>query len=292
MDLLEIRKKAKKRKEESGPAAAVEPKLAPNSPAPKKSRPVEDEAELSATFAQDFDAYLIEQEQVAREAPVPVKKKIAPVAMPVVAPAAPAAPAPSERDLDLESFAKAFGHDAPRKQAETMDVDSAFLDLATEELYRHSYLDNKVTEEVELCELLSCMIANEQYGVNIHKIKEIIKMREITEVPRAPKFILGIITLRGRVIPIFDLRERLALEATAFSRSTKIVVVHHREELYGLIVDAVIDVARFPLAQIEATPQVMVGVEAKYIQGIGRAGNQMIILLNLEEVLSLEAVAA
>jgi purine-binding chemotaxis protein CheW len=277
--LLEIRKKAKKQKAAPVsaqppapvPAPAAEPVViaAPPPPPAKQAAPPPPPPPPAAPgvevtrVAQHVDPFAASFEAFLQQNPGPGPAKVA-------AAGAAAQPASEEQN----------------------PLEQVFLDLATEELYRHSYLADVVVEEVEQREVLSCMLAAEQYGINIHRIKEIIKVRDITEVPRAPRFILGIITLRGRVIPVFDLRERLALPVTPLGRESKIVVVHHNAEFYGLVVDTVIDVSRFPVHSIESTPPVMAGVEAKYIEGIGRAGDQMIILLNLDEVLNLEAAAA
>jgi purine-binding chemotaxis protein CheW len=286
VDLLEIRKKAKKQKvadqEQAKPTPAAEPivELPPEIPQPPQA-----EAKPAPPAPKPQPA---PRSQVAPEiSPESFEAFFQSTAKPSSPVAPPVAATPLE--LDLGGMAKAFGEEPAEK---VQGLDSLFLDLAAEELYRHSYLADGVIEEGEQREVLSCMLASEQYGIDIHRIKEIIKMREITEVPRAPAFIPGIITLRGRVIPVFDLRERLGLEKADLGRESKIVVVHHREELYGLIVDAVIDVSRFPESSVESTPPVMASVEAKYLEGIGRTGDQMIILLDLDEVLSLEAASA
>ena len=186
-----------------------------------------------------------------------------------------------ESQLDTETAAR----DADPEGVEFADSD--FLELASEELFRHTY-DLDQPEEEQQREVLLCRIADEEYGIDIHRIKEIIKLRSITEIPRAPKFILGIITLRGTVIPVLDLRERLRLETAEFTRQNKIVVVQYNSQFFGLIVDAVIEVSRVPESSVEDTPSVMVGVEGRFIEGIGRAGKQMIILLKLDEVLDID----
>lgn len=280
MDLLEIRKKAKQRKRDDAAAA-----------------PARDAAPAAHAAPAAVEKPVVKPVEMAKpaQAPKAVEPEITPESFEAFlkqsgftdAPASPPAPAPPTGiDLDLKQL-------APQAAEPGRGLDSMFLDLATEELYRHSYLADAVADDAaQQHEILTCMLATEVYGIDIHRIKEIIKLRDITEVPRAPRFVLGIITLRGRVIPVFDLRERMGLEKRPLGREAKIVVVHHKLELYGLVVDAVIDVARFPERSIEATPPVMGGVEAKFIEGIGRAGEQMIILLNLDEVINLEVASA
>src|SRR6185369_17206061 len=124
-------------------------------------------------------------------------------------------------------------------------------------------------------------------GVDILSIREIIKLREITEVPRAPRFLLGVVTVRGLVLPVVDLRLRLG-------RNARILVVMHKNECYGLLVDEVRGVVRFSDAQIEPPPPSLAPSKAPFLTGIGRypegGEERMVILLSLEAVLGFQVV--
>jgi purine-binding chemotaxis protein CheW len=105
-------------------------------------------------------------------------------------------------------------------------------------------------------------------------------------VPRAPDYVLGILSLRGAVIPVFDLRRRLRLGLTEPTRKSRIVVVAVGKFMVGLIVDEVMQVVRLPETKLEPPPSMLNAVEAEYIEAIGRTGAKMIILLALEKILT------
>ena len=134
-------------------------------------------------------------------------------------------------------------------------------------------------------DFLGFELANEHYAINIMEIKEIITYREISEVPRAPVFLPGIISIRGEIIPIVDLRKRLKLECNELSRDARILVVVYDEESFGLIVDRVTSVSRIVENDIETPPTVIGGIEAKFIEGVGRLENGVLIILNVDAVL-------
>jgi purine-binding chemotaxis protein CheW len=119
-------------------------------------------------------------------------------------------------------------------------------------------------------------------------IKEIIRPRETTEVPRTPDYILGIFSLRGTIIPVFDVNLRLGLPRGERGPQNRIVVVKYREHLFGLYVDNVVQVLDIPLSRIEPPPEILGGVEGEFLRGIGRIDERLIILLNLGRILKLD----
>lgn len=133
-------------------------------------------------------------------------------------------------------------------------------------------------------EYLSIRVSDEIYGINIMQLKEIIKPREVTEVPRAPAFVSGVISLRGVIIPVLDMLKRLGLKRESVTGKERVVVVKHGEAFSGLLVDEVIQVVRIPRDCFEAPPAVLEGIDRDFVSGIGRADNRMIILLNLESI--------
>lgn len=136
---------------------------------------------------------------------------------------------------------------------------------------------------------LTFMLANEGYGIDIQRIKEINELMPITPIPESPASVKGVINLRGKVIPVIDLRERFGLKAGSKDQRTCIVICEMEtagtKHLTGLIVDAVSEVAEIKPENIE--PHVALGahVRAEYIQGIAKVGAHMIILLDINKVL-------
>jgi len=133
-------------------------------------------------------------------------------------------------------------------------------------------------------ELLGFMLSDEQYALDILEIKEIVRLHAITPVPRSPHWLKGIVTLRGVIVPIFDLRSRLGLAEIEHGPDTRIVVVYRGEEFAGLIVDRITQVMRLPVESIEPPPQTIGQVEAEYLRGVARFRDQLVILLNLARV--------
>jgi purine-binding chemotaxis protein CheW len=119
------------------------------------------------------------------------------------------------------------------------------------------------------------------------EIKEITKPREMTEVPRVPAFVLGVISLRGVIVPIFDLGQRLHLPPVTATGKARIIVVKKGEDLSGILVDEVIQVVKVPSAAIEQPPAVLEGIDREFVRGIGRHDGNMLILLHLGKILDL-----
>jgi purine-binding chemotaxis protein CheW len=139
----------------------------------------------------------------------------------------------------------------------------------------------------ELLQLVSFNIGDEEFGVDILRVREINRMVDITRIPNAPDFVDGVINLRGKVIPIIDLRTRLGMERKPYDKSTRIVIVELQGRIVGFVVDAVSEVLRIPRSVTEAPPQVG-GIKAEYITAVGKLEDRLIILLDLEKVLSTE----
>ncbi|MFL5261043.1 MAG: chemotaxis protein CheW [Anaeromyxobacteraceae bacterium] len=140
--------------------------------------------------------------------------------------------------------------------------------------------------EEEPREWLSFKLAGEEYAVDIALVREILKAPTVTEVPRAPPHVLGVIMVRGDVVAIFDPRRRLALPRGAPGRGARVVVCDVGDGPRGILVDAVSDVVRLAPAAIEARPHGVGGASAEYIVGLGREGSRLLILLDLAALLS------
>jgi len=131
-------------------------------------------------------------------------------------------------------------------------------------------------------------VADEVYGIDIMEIKELIKPREVTEVPRAPAFVSGVISLRGVIIPIIDMLQRLGLAREAVTGRERVIVVRHADSFSGLLVDEIIQVVRIDEDSIEPAPTVLDGIDRDFVTGIGRADNRMIILLNIGNITDID----
>jgi purine-binding chemotaxis protein CheW len=158
--------------------------------------------------------------------------------------------------------------------------------LATEEAWnRKAQLATSVVREY-----LNVHVGEEEYGIDIRRIREIIKVRAPTEVPRAPGFVLGVISVRGVVLPVIDLRMRLKLDGrTAWSAQARFLIVAREEELFGLLVDEVRHVVRLSDDAIEPPPM-LAGMELDFIDGIGRTEQKMVILLNMDAILRFDVM--
>lgn len=152
----------------------------------------------------------------------------------------------------------------------------------------HQSAGSHKTSEADdvLSQVVSFRLAKEEYGLDIMRIQEIILMGEITQIPEVPDYICGLINLRGKVIPIVDLRKRFCLEAGEATEHTRIMVVNTRTTTFGIVVDAVSQVLRIEADQIEPPPPGLVGLEQAYIQGLVKMQEKIMILLNVDAVLS------
>ena len=132
-------------------------------------------------------------------------------------------------------------------------------------------------------------LAGEVYGVNIETVREIIRMQEVTYVPDAPNYVEGVINLRGRVIPVVDLRKRFSLAVTDATAESRVVVVDTGGEDIGVIVDAVTDVLRIAEESVEPTSSLVTTEDSYYIEGIAKVGDRLLILLDIDRALADEA---
>ena len=134
---------------------------------------------------------------------------------------------------------------------------------------------------------LACFrIGSELYAIDIMRIKEIIRPQKLTPIPKAPSFIEGVINLRGVVIPVADLRKRFDQPISEANRKNRIVVCSLSGRIIGLMVDEVTEVKRFGRQEIAPAPQFIDGPEAHYFLGVARRDEDLIMLIDLEKVLS------
>lgn len=131
-------------------------------------------------------------------------------------------------------------------------------------------------------------LKDEEYGVEIEQVRSIERVLHITRVPRTPDFVKGVINLRGVVTPIIDLRKRFGIDEAEHTDSTRIIIVTVDNMDVGLIVDSANDVIDIPAGTVEPPPEVVGGMEADYIRGVAKLERRLLILLNLDKVLSQE----
>jgi purine-binding chemotaxis protein CheW len=152
--------------------------------------------------------------------------------------------------------------------------------------------DKSSTGNGDELQLVSFNIGSEEFGVEILKVQEINRMVEITRVPQAPHYVEGVINLRGKVIPIIDLRKRFSLEVKEYDKNTRIVVVDINGNIMGMIVDAVSEVLRLSSSTIEPPPEIVTGVNAEYIKGVAKLEDRLLIFLDLSKVVDASELAA
>ena len=272
MNLAEIRKKAQQAESaEPQPAAswrtpaAPEPVQAPVTPEPPQ-------AAVAPEPPRDLSAAQLPQPPEGLQAP---------------APAAPLAP-PCQPPPDFwepEPAGAAFPADMEFYEEQDVFDPAALILKGRQSASFEEVASQEEQLEAASVELLCFRVASEEYAISIMDIKEIIKPREVTEVPRMPAFVRGILSLRGNIIPIFDMRVRLGLSAAAAAERGRVVVVKRQGGFCGVLVDEVVQVVRIAQSGIEPPPVVLEGIDRDFVQGIGRVGGRMLILLDMEKVL-------
>ncbi len=135
-------------------------------------------------------------------------------------------------------------------------------------------------------QLVVFTLASETYGVDIGAVREIIQMQKITKVPRTADFVEGVINLRGRVIPVVDLRKRFGFPTVERNKDTRIVVVDIGGQDIGVVVDAVTEVLRVTTDSIAPPASIITTAESDYLLGVAKLAERLIILLDLRKALS------
>jgi purine-binding chemotaxis protein CheW len=153
-------------------------------------------------------------------------------------------------------------------------------------------INNDGADESQL-QLVSFGVGSEEFAVNILLVQEINRMMTITKVPESPTCVEGVINLRGRIIPVVDLRKRFDMELTKHVESSRIIVVEVDGRVLGFIVDCVHEVLRIDRNIVEATPTITSSsVDSSYIMGIGKLEDRLLILLDLSRLFNLEELRA
>jgi purine-binding chemotaxis protein CheW len=150
-------------------------------------------------------------------------------------------------------------------------------------LVKHS--EEQVNEDLQL---VAFVLHKEEFAVDIHKVREVLKVAQITPLPQSLDFIEGVINLRGEVIPVVDLRKRFRLADAQKGENSRIIIVEIDDSLVGLIVDSVTEVLHLQASAVEPPPRRLAGTKTEFISGVGKLAERLIIILDLEKILSTE----
>ncbi|GGC97860.1 MULTISPECIES: chemotaxis protein CheW [Halopseudomonas] len=127
---------------------------------------------------------------------------------------------------------------------------------------------------------------NESYGINVMQVQEVLRHTEIAPVPGAPSYVLGIINLRGNVVTVIDTRQRFGLTPAPITDNTRIVIIEADKQVVGILVDSVAEVVYLRQSEIETAPNVGTDESAKFIQGVCNKNNELLILVDLEKMMT------
>ncbi|MEQ1529525.1 MAG: chemotaxis protein CheW [Methylococcales bacterium] len=155
--------------------------------------------------------------------------------------------------------------------------------------------NTELAGQEQLQQYLTFLVGKDNLAISILDVKEIIEINTITRVPMTPAYIRGVINLRGNVVPVIDLSARLGRECSEITKRTCIVLVqvdyHEESQLLGMLVDAVDEILDLPLANIMPPPDFGAEIRNDFIQAMGRVGEEFIILLNINRVLSVKELS-
>lgn len=146
--------------------------------------------------------------------------------------------------------------------------------------------DLEMEEDTQKDKFLTFSMGKESYGIEIQYVTEIIGIQNITEVPELPNYVKGIINLRGKIVPVMDVRLRFKKEPREYNDRTCVIVIDIGDLSIGLIVDSVAEVITIPEQDIEAPPQMNKGLNNRYIKDIGKVGKDVKLLLDCEKLLT------
>ncbi len=142
------------------------------------------------------------------------------------------------------------------------------------------------SQQEDLRQFVSFVVAGEEFGINILTVQEIIRPTDLTRVPHAPDFVEGVINLRGRILPVVDLRTRFGFPGRERDDEVRIIVVEIGDRTVGFVADSVREVLRVDVTSIEPAPELAVGIDAGYLRGVAKLDERLLILLDLENLLS------
>lgn len=161
--------------------------------------------------------------------------------------------------------------------------------------YKDSHSGEEQKREHKSIQVLTFLLDNEIYGTDISQIQEVLEYRKVTPVPRTPDFLLGVINLRGKVVPVVDLRRQFDMQVADNTVNTCIVIVDvmfdGEKNPMGILADAVKEVVELPLDHISQPPRIGSRIDTRFISGLGKHDDQFIIILNLPRVIAQEELS-
>ena len=143
-----------------------------------------------------------------------------------------------------------------------------------------------MTTDIHEIQVACFRLGDDVFAADIMRIKEIIRLQRLVNLPKSPAFVEGALNLRGTVIPVVDLRKRFDLPTAPHNRNTRLLIVTVGKQVLGLVVDEVTEVISVPVRDVKPPPQVSGGVGAEYLVGVCIAGDSLIMLLNLDRILT------
>jgi purine-binding chemotaxis protein CheW len=164
------------------------------------------------------------------------------------------------------------------------DILSQFIDIAQKEVHLSRIMESREQTE-NLLHLVTFHLGREEYGVEISSVQEIIRAADITPVPGAPSHVRGVINLRGKIIPVVDLRLRFELNEESVADDRRIIVVELGVKRIGMLVDSVSQVIKVSAGIVEEMPEEATSVNENFIKGVGKLDNRLIIILDLNKSL-------
>jgi purine-binding chemotaxis protein CheW len=144
----------------------------------------------------------------------------------------------------------------------------------------------KTVSDDPVLQWVTFRLAGETYGVNVMQVQEVLRYTEIAPVPGAPEYVLGIINLRGNVVTVIDTRNRFGLDSGELTDNTRIVIIEAEGHVIGILVDSVAEVVYLRQSEIETAPNVGNDESAKFIQGVCHKNEELLILIELDKLLS------
>ncbi|PLX88321.1 MAG: hypothetical protein C0618_04595 [Desulfuromonas sp.] len=168
-------------------------------------------------------------------------------------------------------------------------LEGAEIALASEQEYSLGLVGRTGDTEDETVQWLTFFLGTEEYALELSVVLELIRPRNLTELPQVPKDLLGIVSLRGEMLPIIDLGKRLGADPPVDADQQRVIVCAGAEQRVGLLVDRVSRVAKLSTRQIEAAPFMLSGAQAESVEGVGRLQGRMLILLKPEKITAIES---
>lgn len=146
--------------------------------------------------------------------------------------------------------------------------------------------NENVDSNNEVLQWVTFRLDSETYGINVMQVQEVLRYTEIAPVPGAPMYVMGIINLRGNVVTVIDTRARFGLEVSQITDNTRIVIIEAEKQVIGILVDSVAEVVYLKALEIDAAPNIGNDESAKFIQGVSNRDGELLILVDLNKLLS------